>query len=77
MAWILRFWQTLANTGSATKTCSTRTAIHIGVFELDDLVMLIGADASGWLLERGVVAGEGVGFVVHALEPGPRFLRGR
>jgi hypothetical protein len=49
----------------------------IWVFELDDLVMLIGADESGRLLEMGVVAGEGVDFIVHAMEARPRFLRRR
>jgi len=49
----------------------------IRVFELDDLVMLIGADESGRLLEIGVVAGEGVDFIVHAMEARPRFLRRR
>ena len=49
----------------------------IRVFELDDLVMLVGADESGRLLEIGVVTGEGVDFIVHAMEARPRFLRRR
>jgi hypothetical protein len=49
----------------------------IRVFELDDLVMLIGADESGRLLEIGVVAGGGEDFIVHAMEARPRFLRRR
>ena len=49
----------------------------IRVFKLDDLTMLIGADESGRLLEIGVVTGEGVDFIVHAMEARPRFLRRR
>ncbi len=49
----------------------------IRVFQLEELVMLIGADDSGRLLEVGVVAGEGVDFIVHAMEARPRFLRRR
>ncbi len=45
------------------------------VFVLDDLVMLIGADTTGHLLEVGVVTGEGVEFIVHAMPARPRFLR--
>ena len=37
------------------------------VFELDDLVMLIGADTAGGLLEIGLVRAEGVEFIVHAM----------
>lgn len=47
----------------------------IRVFVLDDLVMLIGADTTGRLLEVGVVTGEGVEFIVHAMPARPRFLR--
>ena len=47
----------------------------IRVFQRDDLVMLIGADEAGRLLEVGVVAGEGVEFIVHAMPARPRFLR--
>jgi len=36
----------------------------IRVFELDDLVMLIGADESGRMLEIGVAAPEGIEFIV-------------
>ena len=49
----------------------------IRVFPLDELVMLIGADESGRLLKVGVVTGEGVDFIVHAMEARPRFLRRR
>jgi hypothetical protein len=47
----------------------------IRVFQPDDLVMLIGADKAGRLLEVGVVASEGVEFIVHAMPARPRFLR--
>ena len=47
----------------------------IRVFDLDGLVMLIGGDESGRLLEIGVVAGESVEFIAHAMEARPRFLR--
>ncbi len=47
----------------------------IRVFGLDDLIMLIGADAAGNLLEIGVATGEGVEFIVHAMPARPRFLR--
>ncbi|NNE95894.1 MAG: hypothetical protein HKO63_08470 [Acidimicrobiia bacterium] len=46
----------------------------IRVFQADDLVMLIGADETGRLLEVGVVAGDGVEFIVHAMAARPRFL---
>lgn len=47
----------------------------IRVFGLDDLIMLIGADEAGRLLEIGVATGEGVEFIVHAMPARPRFLR--
>ncbi|HKZ29495.1 MAG TPA: hypothetical protein VJ482_07625 [Acidimicrobiia bacterium] len=47
----------------------------IRVFSLDDLVMLIGADAAGNLLEIGVATGEGVEFIVHAMPARTKFLR--
>ena len=47
----------------------------IRVFGLDDLIMLIGADQTGNLLELGVATGEGVEFIVHAMPARPRFLR--
>ena len=45
------------------------------MFGLDDLIMLIGADEAGNLLELGVATGEGVEFIVHAMPARPRFLR--
>jgi hypothetical protein len=47
----------------------------IRVYYVDDLVMLIGPDASGRLLEVGLATAEGVEFVVHAMPARPRFLR--
>lgn len=47
----------------------------VRVFDLDDLVMLIGADKAGRLLEIGVATGEGVEFIVHAIAARPRSLR--
>ena len=46
----------------------------IRVFDLDDLVMLIGPDHTGRLLEVGVAEAEGVEFIVHAMPARPRFL---
>ncbi|MCU0268044.1 MAG: hypothetical protein MUF83_05285 [Acidimicrobiales bacterium] len=51
-----------------------RHPVH--VFEHDDLTMLIGGDASGRLLEVGLVTSdEGIEFIVHAMAARPRFLR--
>jgi hypothetical protein len=47
----------------------------IRVFELDDLVMLIGGDESGRILEIGVAAAEGIEFIVHAIPARDKFLR--
>jgi hypothetical protein len=47
----------------------------IRVFDLDDLVLLIGSDQDGRLLEVGVAAAEGVEFIVHAMPARPKFLR--
>ncbi|MGF1617239.1 MAG: hypothetical protein ACFCU2_05455 [Acidimicrobiia bacterium] len=47
----------------------------IRVFGLDDLVMLIGADESGQMLEIGVTAAEGIEFIVHAMPARDKFLR--
>lgn len=46
----------------------------IRVFEVDDLIMLIGGDQSGALLEIGVAGAEGVEFIVHAMPARPKFL---
>ena len=47
----------------------------IRVFDLDGLIMLIGADASGRMLEVGVAVGDGVDFIVHAMPAREKFLR--
>jgi hypothetical protein len=45
------------------------------MFDLGDLVMLIGADQKGRPLEIGVADAEGVEFIVHAMPARPKFLR--
>ncbi len=47
----------------------------IRVFEIDDLTMLIGAAADSTLLEIGVVVGEGVEFIIHAIPARAKYLR--
>lgn len=47
----------------------------IRVFELDDLITLIGGDESGRMLEVGVAAAEGIEFIVHAMPAREKFLR--
>lgn len=47
----------------------------IRVFELDDLIMLIGGDESGRMLEIGVATAEGIEFIVHAMPARKKFLR--
>jgi hypothetical protein len=47
----------------------------IRVYVLDDLVMLIGGDVAGRLLEVGVAEAEGLEFIVHAMLGRERFLR--
>lgn len=47
----------------------------IRVFELDDLIMLIGGDESGRMLEVGIAAAEGIDFIVHAMPAREKFLR--
>lgn len=47
----------------------------VRVFELDGLTMLVGADEAGRLLEVGVVVGDGVPFIVHAMRAREQFLR--
>lgn len=46
----------------------------IRVFELDDLTMLVGADAASRLLEIGVSEAEGIDFIVRAMPARPKFL---
>jgi len=47
----------------------------VRVFEAQGLVMLVGVDRSGRLLEIGVASAEGLDFVVHAMPARPKFLR--
>ena len=47
----------------------------VRVFDVEDLVMLIGADEAGRFLEIGVATAEGVEFIVHAMAARPTFLR--
>jgi len=47
----------------------------IRIFDLDDLVMLVGADNNGRPLEVGVATAEGVEFIVHAMPARPKFSR--
>ena len=42
---------------------------------LDGLIMLIGGDEAGRLLEVGVAEAEGVEFIVHAMSAREQFLR--
>jgi len=44
------------------------------VFDLDEVVMLIGPDRSATLLEIGVAHAEGIDFIVHAMLARPKFL---
>ncbi len=45
------------------------------VFMLDDLIMLIGRDARGRLVEVGVISAEGMDLIVHAMTARQKFLR--
>lgn len=47
----------------------------VRVFEVGDLVMLIGGDRSGRLLEVGMAEAEGIEFVVHAMPARSKFVR--
>ncbi len=47
----------------------------IRLFVLDDMVMLIGGDEAGRLLEVGVAEAEGLEFIVHPMLARERFLR--
>jgi hypothetical protein len=47
----------------------------VRVFVMDDLVMLVGGDEAGRLLEVGVAEAEGLEFIVHAMPARQRFLR--
>ncbi len=45
------------------------------VFIVDDLTMLIGGDPTGRPLEIGIVTGDDVEFIVHAMPARPKYLR--
>ena len=47
----------------------------IRVFDLGELMMLIGADTDGRMLEVGVARADAVDFIVHAMRARPKFLR--
>ena len=44
------------------------------VFDLDDLIMLVGADTAGRMLEIGVATSDGIDFIVHAMPARNKFL---
>lgn len=46
----------------------------VRVFDLDELTMLIGPDASATLVELGVAQADGIDFIVHATIARPKFL---
>lgn len=46
----------------------------IRVFDLDDLVMLIGPDSASRLLEIGVAESDGFDVIVHAMPARDKFL---
>ena len=46
----------------------------IRVFDLDDLIMLIGPDESERLVEIGVARSDGIDFIVHAMTARRKFL---
>ena len=47
----------------------------VRVFEVGDLIMLIGGDRSGRLLEVGMTEAEGIEFIVHAMPARSKFVR--
>jgi hypothetical protein len=47
----------------------------VRVLDVGDLVMLIGADRRGRLLEIGVTDAEGIDFIIHAMPARAKFLR--
>lgn len=46
----------------------------IRVFDLEDLVMLIGPDESARLVEIGVARSESIDFIVHAMTARRKFV---
>jgi hypothetical protein len=47
----------------------------IRAFAVDDLVMLVGPDRAGRLLEIGVADADGLDFIVHAMPARPKYVR--
>ena len=47
----------------------------VRVLDVGDLVMLIGADRRGRMLEIGVTEAEGIDFIIHAMPARAQFLR--
>lgn len=45
------------------------------IFDLDDLVMLVGVDENSRILEVDVATSEGVEFIVHAMPARPKLSR--
>lgn len=68
-------WRVPANTESQINDMLHAYRNPIRVFERDDLVMLIGGDESGRMLEIGVAAAEGIEFIVHAMPAREKFSR--
>ena len=56
-------------------TCSMPTVTGVRVFEVGDLVMLIGGDRSGRLLAVGLTEAEGIEFIVPAMPARSKFVR--
>lgn len=46
----------------------------IRVFDMEDLVMLIGPDTAARLLEIGIAHADGIDFIVHAMAARSKFL---
>ena len=44
------------------------------MFDLDDLLMLVGADTAGRMLEIGIATSDGIDFIVHARPARTKFL---
>ena len=47
----------------------------VRVFEIGDLVILVGGDRSGQLLEVGLAEAEGIDCIVHAMPARSKFVR--
>ena len=47
----------------------------VRIFEFDELIMLIGPDKAGRLLEIGMASAEGIELIVHAMQARKKFWR--